>query len=320
MEANIQEKNSQKSIKAAIAYLVRSKPKDIADLKRSLSLLDTNFNNRFNYPVIIFHEDFNESLMGDIQRATHSNLQFEKVKFEIPDFLNKADIPEFVYADGFEFSIGFRHMCRFFSGLIFQHPALKDFDYLWRLDADSFVLGKIDYDLFQFMQKNNYFYGYIHILKEHPDFVKGFWDTVKKYIQLNNIRPTFLNKFLQDEGWDRSYYYANFEISKLDFWRSNEFLNFFNYLDRSGGIYKYRWGDTIIHFLAISIFVPENQIHMFNDISYQHQNFVNNYTINLSILDKSKNKIMTYIVKLSSILKRKSNLYRKFINFARGNS
>lgn len=309
--------NEQKHIKAALAYLVRSKPKDIADLKRSLSLLDVNFNDKFNYPVIIFHEDFNERLMENIRKATRSKLQFEKVKFEIPSFLSREEVPEFIFVDGFEFSIGFRHMCRFFSGLIFQHPALKDYDYLWRLDADSFILGKIDYDLFQFMQEYNYIYGYIHILKEHPDAVKGFWDIVKKYIQENNIQPTFLNKFTIDGIWDRSYYYANFEISKLDFWRSEEFLKFFSYIDRSGGIYKYRWGDTIIHFLAISMFVPEHQTHKFSDVPYQHQDFVNNYSINLNIFDKSKKALITHSLRLSNALKRKSNLYRKFLEFVK---
>jgi len=307
--------NEQKRINAAIAYLVRSKPKDIADLKRSLSLLDINFNDGFNYPVIIFHEDFSDNLMENIRKSTPSKLQFAQVKFDIPDFLNKDEIPEFVYVDGYEFSIGFRHMCRFFSGLIFQQHVLKDYDYLWRLDSDSFILGKIDYDIFQFMQENNYTYGYIHILKEHPDAVKGFWDIVKKYIQENNIKPTFLNNFTIDGIWDRSYYYANFEISKLDFWRSEYFLKYFDYIDKSGGIYKYRWGDTIIHFLAISMFIPESRIHKFSDISYQHQDFVNNYSINLNIFEKSKRFLILNIIRLSNNLKKRSNIYRNLLDF-----
>jgi len=307
--------NEQKQIKAAIAYLVRSKRKDIADLKRSLSLLDINFNDRFNYPVIIFHEDFSDNLMENIRKSTHSKLQFAKVIFEIPDFLNKEEIPEFVFVDGSEFPIGFRHMCRFFSGLIFQQHILKDYDYLWRLDTDSFLLDKIDYDMFQFMHENNYVYGYIHILKEEPDAAKGFWDLVQKYIKENNIKPTFLNKFTIDGIWDRSYYYANFEISKLDFWHSDDFLKYFDYVDKSGGIYKYRWGDTIIHFLAISMFIPENLIHKFSDISYQHQDFVNNYSINLSIFKKSNRFLIRKIIRLSNNLKKQSNIYRNLLDF-----
>lgn len=310
-----------KPVKAVITYLSRSRPKDVSDLKRSLSLLDVNFNDRFSYPVIVFHEDFNESLMGKIRKATRSNLQFEKIKFEIPDFLNKEEIPEYIYVDGFEFPMGYRHMCRFMSSLIFQHPALKDYDYLWRLDTDSFLLDKIDYDVFRFMEEHNYTYGYIHIIKDEPEAVRGLWETTKKYIEDNSIKPTFLHKFTQNGIWDRSYYYTNFEISKIDFWRSDEFMNYFNYLDKAGGIYKYRWGDHVIHLLAISMFVPESQVHKFSDIAYQHQGFINNYSIDsdkFNLMSKLKQNFITSFLKVSGSFKRRSKLYRKFIKLVKG--
>ncbi len=318
MNVIVQEMNEKKPIKAAIVYLVRSKPEDISDLKRSLSLLDVNFNNRFNYPVIIFHEDINEVLMEKIHTATHSTLRFEKVIFEIPDFLKKDEIPEIIFVDGFVFSMGYRHMCRFFSGTIFYHPALKDYDYYWRLDTDSFLLDKINYDVFLFMQERNLEYGYIHIDKEELGAIQGLWNTTKKYIESNNIKPKFLHKFMSNGVWDRSYYYTNFEISKLDYWRSDEFMNFFNYLDRSGGIYKYRWGDAVIHLLAVSMFVSEEQVHKFSDIAYQHKAFINNYTINLDIFTKFKIKIIFHILRISNVLKRKSSIYRRIITLLRG--
>lgn len=313
--------NSEKPVKAAVVYLVRSKPKDIADLKLSLSFLDVNFNDKFKYPVIIFHEDINENLMKKIREATRSKVQFEKVIFEIPDFLNKEEIPELVYLDEDCFSIGYRHMCRFFSGIIFHHPALKEYDYYWRLDADSFLLDKINYDVFQFMQERYLEYGYINIFKDEPGVVQGLWETTKKYIEDNNIKPKFLHKFTSNGVWDRSYYYTNFEISNLDFWRSDEFMNYFEYLDRSGGIYKYRWGDAPIHLLAVSIFIPEEHVHKFSDIPYQHQGFINNYSLEVDSfakLKKIKSRMMAFFVRLSNILKRKSNLYRKIIKLLRG--
>ncbi len=307
-------------VRAVIIYLSRSKTKDISDLKRSLSLLDVNFNDRFNYPVIVFHEDFTDGLKEDIRKATRSNLQFEKIKFEIPDFLNREEIPEYIYVGEYEFSIGYRHMCRFMSSLIFQHPAIKGYDYLLRLDTDSFLLDKINYDIFRFMAEHNYIYGYIHIIKDEPDAVEGLWEVTKKYIEDNNIKPTFLHKFLQDGDWDRSYYYTNFEISRIDFWRSDEFMNYFSYLDKTGGIYKYRWGDHVIHLLAISTFVPENQVHRFSDIAYQHQGFVNNYSMDMekiNIIRNLKNKFTVSALKVSRNLKRKSKFYRKLLKIAK---
>jgi hypothetical protein len=268
--------NSEKKgpIKAVIIYLSGSTPRNIADLKLSLSLLDANFNDQFKYPVIVFHEDFDEILMQDIRKATHSNVRFEKVEFKIPDFLNETEIPEVYSVGDSNFSIGYRHMCRFLSGIFFHHPSLKEYDWYWRFDTDSFLLGKIDYDVFRFMQEYNYTYGYITMMKDHPEVVKGLWDITKKYIEENKIQPTFLHKFTPGGVWDRTIYYMNFEISKLDFWRSEKFMNYFNYLDQSGGIYKYRWGDTGIRSLAIYMFMPEKQVYRFSDIAYSHQSYI----------------------------------------------
>lgn len=308
--------------KGLIAYLSRSNAKDISDLKRSLSLLDANFNDAFKYPVVIFHEDFTEKLIEAIRKSTHSNLSFERIQFKIPSFLNREEIHRVVYVNDYAFPIGYCHMCRFMSGIIFQHPAVKDYHYLWRLDTDSFLLDKIDYDVFELMKKNDYIYGYICILKDEADAVTGLWETTKKYIEENNIVPMFLNRFISNGDWDRSCYYTNFEISKIDFWRSDEALSFFNYLDKTGGIYKHRWGDAVIHLLTVSMFVPESNVHKFSDIAYQHQGIINNYSKEIEI-DKDKdsgNRLHTFIkrfmsplFKLSRKLRKRSKFYRKLL-------
>ena len=304
------------STKAVIVYLSRSQARDISDLKRSLSLLDENFNNRFKYPVLIFHEDFDDELMEDIRKSTYSNLRFEKIRFEIPTFLNIKEIPKAVYVNDTPFSLGYRHMCRFMSVPIFQHPAVKNYDYLWRLDTDSFLLDKIDYDVFELMKSNDYIYGYLTIWKDEKDAVKGLWDATKQFLKENNIKPTFLNKFISNETWDMSYYYTNFEISKIDFWLSDGPLNYFNYLDRIGGTYKYRWGDHVIHLLMLSIFAQEDQIHKFSDIAYQHQDFINNHTgiknsAGYNPFSLKLKKVIASILKVFKILMNKSKLLRR---------
>lgn len=288
-----------------------------------MSLLDANFNDTFKYPVLIFHEDFNEKLIEDIQKSTRSNLRFERIQFETPSFLNRKEIPKIVYVNDLAFPIGYCHMCRFMSGLIFQHPAVKDYRYLWRLDTDSFLLDKIDYDVFELMKKNDYIYGYICILKDEADAVTGLWETTKKYMEENNIKPMFLNKFISNGAWDRSFYYTNFEISKIDFWRSDEALSYFNYLDKTGGIYKHRWGDHVIRLLTLAMFVPENKVHQFSDIAYRHQDFINNYSKETGInKDNGGNrfhpsafimKFMSPVLVLSRKLRKRSKLYRKLL-------
>jgi len=263
----------KKKPKAVIIYLVRSLKKDVKNLIKSLGLLKAHFLDKYPYPVIVFIEDsFKEEWKEQVVSETNIVIQFEQVKFEIPYFLNKSKIPD--YVGSCSHGIGYRHMCRFFSGTVFQHPALRMYNWYWRLDSDSFILGKINYDIFQYMERKDYLYGYNYLTKDCPTVIVSLWKSVKKYIQQNRIKPTFLHKCLKNGKWNESIYYTNFEISKLDFWRSDKYAHFFNYLDRLGGIYKYRWGDAPIHTLAVSMFLPETKVYQFKDIAYKHQTFV----------------------------------------------
>ena len=68
-------------------------------------------------------------------------------------------------------------------------------------------------------------------------------------------------------------FYANFEISNISIWRSCAYRNYVDYIDRLGGIYYGRWGDSPIKSLALSLFIPWTEIHEFKDIGYEHQGF-----------------------------------------------
>ncbi len=290
-------------INAVIVYL--SRKKDIKDLKKSLKLLNKNFTRRFKYPVLIFNDDFTNDDQH-ILRKIYSNLNFEKIEFEIPSWIDKNQIDK----DNHKVRLGYMHMCRFFGGEIYQHEAIKNYDWYWRLDSDSYLHYRIGYDIFNFMEKQGFIYGYIETsIKDAPRFVIGLWELTKEYIHKNNIQPKFLNKYLDNNGeWDRSCFYTNFEISKLDFWRSEEYKEFYEIIDQNGGIYYYRWGDHTIHLLALSMLADEYKLHCFKDIDYSHQGFRPNRKspflkkVNLSshnfifqIIKNIKNKIICYI-------------------------
>ena len=107
--------------------------------------------------------------------------------------------------------------------------------------------------------------------------------------------------------WDCSMCYTNFEISKLNFWRSNEYMKYFNFIDQNGGIYYNRWGDNVIHLLGISMLVDENKVYCFKDIDYSHGYFRPNQHYRLYSLVKKYDfqkkllKYRLYIIKNSKI-------------------
>lgn len=88
--------------------------------------------------------------------------------------------------------------------------------------------------------------------------------------------------------------WSNFEIADLDFWRSEPYMKFFEFLDSTGGFYyevcmfllpvfllshyvtpklwligalfAQRWGDAPVHSLGVALLAQKDQIHFFNDI------------------------------------------------------
>jgi alpha 1,2-mannosyltransferase len=73
----------------------------------------------------------------------------------------------------------------------------------------------------------------------------------------------------------------------MEFWRSEAYMKFFEYLDSQGGFYYevstntlsflfslrlvfQRWGDAPVHSIAAALFRPKDQIHFFHDIGYEH--------------------------------------------------
>jgi len=86
--------------------------------------------------------------------------------------------------------------------------------------------------------------------------------------------------------------WSNFEIADMDFWRSEAYMKYFEFLEEKGGFYyevgpftcpllfagfdhsrHKRWGDAPIHSIAVSLFAGKDQIHFFKDIGYRHSPF-----------------------------------------------
>lgn len=302
-----------------IVYLAQNTAKDLqyardsrSMLEKSLDLLFKNYNEQFKHPVLIFHEgDFDEDSQHSICKG-RKEIQFHKINFQIPSFLNPAEIPEIW--DG-SFGMGHRHMIRFYAIQIFA--ILKDLGYNWffRMDDDSFIHSKINYNLFEFMQKNGYEYGYRVDIKEPQRTSYGFSEMIVAYLKAERIKPEFfyenfagsklvnneyfslkgklkrlltnvldglaekinhdLNNWPASAEWNRWGFYNNFFITKLDFWFQPEVQALLSHFDRTGGIYKYRWNDLIFQTAVVQIFLPPKKVYKFTDWTYEHATLKN---------------------------------------------
>lgn len=267
----------------AIVYLLNNSQKDIMCFRKSIFLLNQNYLNNFPCDVICFYENNFPKEEIELIKNYSSKIKFIEINFLIPEYPEniKSKIPEFVPHPEINsvpgFGIGYRHMCRFFSGEIFKLEHLKQYKYVWRLDTDSFILGPIEYNVFDRMAKEKAKYGYINIQFDHPKMTIGLWEKSSKFFIENDIKSLV---DINDEIHKNRVFYTNFEIFDMDWFRSETYQKYYNYIDSTGGIFINRWGDHCIRYIAVKALLNEEETLFFNDIHYYHsREFLNNKII-----------------------------------------
>jgi len=266
-------------MKNCIVYLLRSSQEDIDMINKSLSLLETNLlNYTKNYDVIIFHENN----LGDLKNKIHNNINliFNEINIEQPVYSETINnlIPEFFphpthgngpIAYGHPgFTIGYRNMCRFFSGKFHELNILSNYEYYLRLDTDSYILTPLNYDIFEFAKQHDLIYGYCEpaVQIDNPKVVEGLKEFTKNYIEVNNIN-TYMDIESIPEG---KMFYTNFELGKINWFIDSNYMKYFNAIEDSGNIYIKRWGDAPIKYLGVNLFCPKNKIIPIKGFTYQH--------------------------------------------------
>ena len=270
--------------KAVITYLIGRRSEHYLDLIDSLIALELHFLSRFPYPVIIFHEGLGPDEMERL-RLIYEQVVFHRLDRSFlfpPDHIDQSKVPSMI---GGHATVGYRHMCRFFSGTMFRYPLLAAYDWFWRLDSDSFILGPLSFDPFRRMAEGGQVYGYMGLGREDEYLTTGLWSATTDYMLAHGITspPALLRPHLESVAaspslplgsWDRSYYYTNFEIGNLSFFRSEAYQSYFRHLDSEGGFYYYRWGDAPIRLLGVSIHASAGSVYRFDDLPYSHKVYV----------------------------------------------
>ncbi|PYI11118.1 glycosyl transferase [Aspergillus sclerotiicarbonarius CBS 121057] len=85
-----------------------------------------------------------------------------------------------------------------------------------------------------------------------------------------NTVPDVDPEAMEGEKYNMCHFWSNFEIARLDFFRSKEYEEFFDMMDKSGGFWMERWGDAPIHSLAAGVLLSPGDIHYFRDFGYRH--------------------------------------------------
>ena len=236
---------------ANACIIVMTRNQDLEMLSRTISLFEKHFNNRFNYPYILFsNQNFTEKFKSEITKYTSSKLEFgviENEQWSVPKWINATMLNKSMETIGFP--ISYRHMCRFFSGFFFRHKLTLKYEYFLRIDTDSVFPCYIQEDPFQTMIQNNKKYGFLLADNEARATIPNLWNIIKLWTTKNGLRINENNKPIKFISNDNGFslmntdciFYNNFEIAKFSLFRNTDYIDFFEHLDKSGGFYYERW-------------------------------------------------------------------------------
>ena len=245
---------------------------DLNDFSKSIDLIKKNLCPYSDFDIIVLHEkgfplEFLES----------QNIPCKVIPYEIdltpPDSLENVQeyFPHPTHGNGPVayghpgFSLGYRGMCRLFSGELYKLDIIQEYDYYMRLDTDSFV-ERMNYDVFKYVKENDCKYGYIEpaVQIDNPKVVLGLWDCVGDWADKNDhlIHPNKIQNGMM--------YYTNFEIGSIDWFTNSKYNSFYEHIDASGGIFNGRWGDAPIRFLGVNMLMDRQHIQNIPNLTYTH--------------------------------------------------
>ncbi|KAK0197086.1 glycosyltransferase family 15 protein [Armillaria mellea] len=268
-------------------FVLLARNSDINGVVSSMQSVEDRFNKHYNYPwVLLNDEPFTDAFKERVSIISRASISFGLIPKEHwiqPDWIDedrarlgrqKMMAQRIIYAG--EPAIAYRNMCRFNSGFFFHHELLQPYRYYWRPDVRFFC--DINYDPFVYMREHDKVYSFTISLTEWAPTIPTLWSTVKEFIATHPdyIDPHNAMDYLSNDGGDSynlCHFWSNFEIADMDFWRSDAYQAFFDFLESKGGFYYERWGDAPVHSIAAALFARRDQIHFFRDIGYRHESF-----------------------------------------------
>lgn len=290
----------------------------IENLKKTIKQFESAFNQKANYPyVILNNEPFSISIENTIRDLTQSKVEFGLIsssQWEHPKWIEKQRADESLNKIGF--TTNYRHMCRYMAGFFFKHELMLKYDWFIRIDTDSEFGCPFEDPIRQLVNRNSS-YGFILTAGEASSVVPTLWSTVqswriktgKKYENENkkgtldlvsrrgsNLKATQLDSMCM--------FYNNFEVGSLKMLRGEAYSSYFEHLDKAGGFYYERWGDSPIRTYFMLLTQREDQIYQYKNIAYKHQGETN--------FRKSMNESQYQIQTKSCWLSKNLTLFERF--------
>jgi hypothetical protein len=270
--------------KNAIVYLAQKKHSSYGRdsygmLLKSLDLVHKNYlslgNHANNTDLIIFHTaDFNNTDL--ILLESYFGTEFLRLVYLVDvsntsywrrPYWHEHDDPATQWALYPTFSEGYRRMMHFFAidvwRFLLHYGKEKGcmYEYIMRLDEDSYLHSPIEYDVFDYMKQHDFYYGF-RMCAYEMQVAENVWSMWRG--KKNSPEP------FRDFDPNMCGFYNNLFVAKLSFFQSSPVRKFLRFINKSGAIYRLRLGDLAIQSMTVYAFAPPEKIHRFLDFTYEH--------------------------------------------------
>lgn len=295
--------NKTKGIKnqrenATLLMLVRNW--ELSGALRSMRSLEDRFNKNYQYDWTFLNDvPFDQEFIEATTAMASGRTQYALIPTE--DWNRPSWINETLFEEALQLmeeknilyggSKSYRNMCRFNSGFFFRQKILDPYDFYFRVEPDVEYFCDFPYDPFKVMRQNNKKYGFVITMYEYEDTIPSLWEAVEEYLEETESADVdmesnafgfvsnfdFIGKSFgvidSNSGYNLCHFWTNFEIGDLNFFRSEKYIRFFEYLDSKGGFYYERWGDAPVHSIAASLLLKKDEIIHFDELGYKHMPF-----------------------------------------------
>jgi len=268
---------------ACILYLLTKESgptgKNYIDLlQRSIVSLEKHFFPFARYPICVLHTaDVDHKELFTLTSLTKSTIHAYEVRFRFPLHKQalysstKPTAPSCVskFNPNEVWHINYLHMCHFYTYDVFFHPVFKDFDWIFRLDADSGLTTDIPCDPFDVLEKNRKVFGYYKKEKQGGGCADGFHDLVMR---------EYLQKYggvLKHAVEPNDVYLGAFHVFKTSFFRSPELLEFWSWIDHTSVAYENRTGEQAVIPYALALTAERDRLHQFAGYGLWHRHEAN---------------------------------------------
>lgn len=248
----------------------------ISSRKRALPFCLKSINRNANpgkYPIFIhYFDDIYSSKISQIltKLIAGNNIDFINIPYKSPPhipetemFFNRTEF-EYVRKSFPKSRKGYLHMCHFINNIYnYKNTKIHNFDYMRVYDDECGYMQPVPFEPVKFIADKGIDFAaqfYEQRLKDgkphsgHIATRHKLFEFLLYYMDKNNIIPKSkdLLDCLKSKKPEKSFHYlkwADTYVLKTSIFRSLEWKRWISAINKSGGVYKYRWGDNEIYTL-----------------------------------------------------------------------